>query len=490
MSWENKLELDLDSKNFDNKTKDVSDSEVVPVIPGEIDEPSNMNYAPPDPPSEESEIFSSGISTGINFKLYDKIPIKTTGEDIPEAISTFADAGLRDLLLTNIKKSHYETPTPIQKAAIPIILANRDLMGCAQTGSGKTGAYLLPIINHLLIEQKDLCIGKPMVLILSPTRELAIQIYTEALKFAYGSYLKVVILYGGTNTKHQSEKLFKGCHILICTPGRLLQFVNKGFLSFEETSVYVLDEADRMLDMGFKDSIASILNHPSTGANRQVLMFSATFPEEIQNLAKEYLKNYIFISVGIVGGACSDVDQIIIEVSRFDKRKKLLEILRQENMGTMVFVETKRSADFLAAVLSEEDIPATSIHGDRLQVQREKALNDFKSGRMKVLIATGVASRGLDIKNVEHVINYDLPSEIDEYVHRIGRTGRVGNKGKATSFFDSGKDSPIKGALSKILDDAKQVVPGFLMSSGCEEIFFDKNRSDIRTNFEAEEDWS
>lgn len=261
--------------------------------------------------------------------------------------------------------------------------------------------------------------------------------------------------------------LQKGCHILIATPGRLLDFVDKGKISFEDVKVVVLDEADRMLNLGFLSSIEKMMNHSTMPAidKRHNLMFSATFPEEIQRMAGQFLSKYIFIAVGIVGGACSDVEQKFYEITKFDKRKKLMEILESADpKGTMIFVEMKRNADFLATLLSETKIPTTSIHGDRLQREREEALRDFKSGKMKLLIATSVAARGLDIKNVEHVINYDLPSSIDEYVHRIGRTGRVGNSGKATSFYDPEEDMGIAADLKKILIQANQTVPEFLQN--------------------------
>ncbi|XP_054743116.1 ATP-dependent RNA helicase vasa isoform X3 [Anastrepha obliqua] len=421
-------------------------------------------YIPPEPTDNEDEIFSSGISSGINFSKYDNIPVRVSGENAPPPLKSFETAGLRDLIMDNVRKSGYKVPTPIQKTAIPVIMDGRDLMACAQTGSGKTAAFLLPIINGILGESCDLSIGKPQAVIVSPTRELAIQIFSEARKFALGSYLKISIVYGGTSSKHQGENIAKGCHILICTPGRLLDFVEKGFITFEETRYVVLDEADRMMDMGFKDSVNTVMNHPTMRPmeERQNLMFSATFPEEIQRLAGAFLSNYIFITIGVVGGACSDVTQEIFEVKKFQKRSKLMELLSESSDGTIVFVETKRGADFLASLLSETEFPTTSIHGDRLQRQREMALADFKSGKMKVLIATSVAARGLDIKNVKHVINYDLPSSIDEYVHRIGRTGRVGNNGRATSFFDPDQNAAMASDLVKILEGASQEVPEFL----------------------------
>lgn len=304
---------------------------------------------------------------------------------------------------------------------------------------------------------------------ISPTRELAIQIYTEACKFSNGSFIKNVLIYGGTASRHQGENVSKGCHILVATPGRLMDFVDKGFISFEDIRFVVLDEADRMLDMGFMPSVEKMMRHPtmSKDANRQTLMFSATFPEDIQVCAGNFLKNYIFLTIGIIGGACADVEQNFEKVDKFSKRKKLMEILDSADpKGTMVFVETKRNADFLASILSETSHPTTSIHGDRMQREREEALRDFKNGKMAVLIATSVAARGLDIKNVAHVINYDMPKSVDEYVHRIGRTGRVGNRGRATSFYDEEQDSAISGDLVKILTQANQPIPDFLANSG------------------------
>lgn len=420
---------------------------------------------------DESDIFGSGISSGINFSKYDNIPVKVTGENLPESIIRFEDSGLSKFLLENVTKSGYTQPTPIQKASIPVVMSGRDLMGCSQTGSGKTAAFLLPILHDLLTDSRDLNIGKPQAVIVAPTRELAIQIYNEARKFAMGSYIKLCLCYGGTSTRHQSSNVGKGCHVLVATPGRLLDFVDRTYITFDDVRYMVLDEADRMLDMGFLPAIDKIMNHSTMVAQteRHTLMFSATFPDEIQLLAGRFLqKNYVFVSVGMVGGACSDVTQSVYEVNKFNKRDKLLELLNAEDpVGTIVFVETKRMADFLASFFSETGHPTTSIHGDRLQRQREEALADFKAGRMKVLIATSVAARGLDIKNVQHVINYDMPKDIDEYVHRIGRTGRVGNKGRASSFYDPEGDSAIAESLRRILSDTAHEVPDFLGAGHC-----------------------
>ncbi|CAH1135154.1 unnamed protein product [Ceutorhynchus assimilis] len=420
----------------------------------------------------DDELFTTTITSGVNFMKLDDIKVNVSGDDVPKPVNSFAASGLRPHLLENIKKSKYMKPTPIQKYAIPIILAGRDLMGCAQTGSGKTAAFLLPMIHKILEKQdppaREGNTAMPNVVIVSPTRELTIQIYEQAKKFSFNSVVKTVVVYGGTAIHHQRNQVNAGCHILVGTPGRLIDFLQRGHISFSAIDFFVLDEADRMLDMGFLPAIEQMLSHQTMRATgeRQTLMFSATFPEEIQHLAGKFLHNYAFISVGIVGSASSDVEQNFFQVTKFDKRKKLLEMLKDCKELTMVFVETKRNADFLATLLSENEISSTSIHGDRLQSQREEALWEFKKGIRKILVATGVASRGLDIEGIQHVINYDLPKSVDEYVHRIGRTGRVGNRGKATSFYDASQDRPLAGELANILKQAGQNVPNFLSGSG------------------------
>lgn len=419
---------------------------------------------------------------GINFDKYDNIEVNVSGENVPEPMEHFEASGLRSIVLENVKKSGYTKPTPVQKHALPIIMSGRDLMACAQTGSGKTAAFAVPIINMLLERSADLVVTskycEPQVVIVSPTRELTIQIWQQIIKFAHNSILKTVVVYGGTSVVHQIDKLSSGCHILVATPGRLLDFVRRRKIRFSSMQFLVLDEADRMLDMGFLPSIEEIVDHETMVplGERQTIMFSATFPDEVQHLARRFLNNYLFLAVGIVGGACSDVEQNFYEVARYKKRDLLKEILERENdagtlSGTLVFVEMKKKADFIAVFLSENNYPTTSIHGDRLQRQREEALADFKSGRMSVLVATTVAARGLDIKNVSHVINYDLPKGIDEYVHRIGRTGRVGNRGRATSFFDPEDDAPLRGDLIRILKQTGQTVPDWLMGGNASRNF-------------------
>lgn len=265
------------------------------------------------------------IAAGINFDNFDKIDVKVSpnGEDI-SPIKTFADSGLRQYLLDNINNVGYTKPTPIQKYAIPFIMAKRDLMGCAQTGSGKTAAFILPILHRILSDEDSAPMGQPLCLILAPTRELVIQIHDEARKFAYGSWVKVALAYGGTGSNTQASRLEKGCHILVATPGRLMDYVNKGKVSFSSLKFLVLDEADRMLDMGFKGTIKEVCEHPDLDREKlQLLMFSATFPTDIQRLAATYLRNYIFFAVGIVGGASTDVKQEVIEIDSKERRNTL-----------------------------------------------------------------------------------------------------------------------------------------------------------------------
>uniref|UniRef100_A0A1L8DJ02 RNA helicase n=1 Tax=Nyssomyia neivai TaxID=330878 RepID=A0A1L8DJ02_9DIPT len=458
-----------DKANFASRTACFGCQEEKPAhLVSVTDEKPKEFYIPPELPTDENEIFSSKINQGVNFGEFQKIPVKVSGENLPTPINDFPSSGLREFLLTNVEKSGYTVPTPIQKHSIPVIMSGRDLMGCAQTGSGKTAAFLLPIINALLNDNRDLTIGQPHVLIITPTRELCIQITEQAHKFAHKSYIKVNKIYGGTATRYQGDALKGGTHILVATPGRLLDFYNRSYINFKDIRFIVLDEADRMLDMGFIDDIEKMMK--DMPQERQTLMFSATFPEDIQHLAGKYLTNYVFVAVGIIGSACTDVEQSIMEVAGRKKRDTLMDILNKnfdKNVkGVLIFLETKKGADFLASYLSETQFPTTSIHSDRMQKEREQALGDFKSGRMGIMIATSVAARGLDIPNVQHVINFDLPKSIDEYVHRIGRTGRLGNRGKATSFFDPEKDSEIGAKLVTILGQANQPIPDFLEQYG------------------------
>jgi probable ATP-dependent RNA helicase DDX4 len=432
-------------------------------------------YCPDYEANDDENIYDDNYNSGIDFEKYFNIPTKVTGKDVNKKISKFEEAGLEPKILTNIKNCKWSRPTPIQQCAIPNILKKRDIMACAQTGSGKTGAYAIPIISCLLkdgdqaeeVEDPPLC---PQALILAPTRELAQQIQRDFVKLCRGTPIKAHYIVGGHAVKHQLERIMEGCNILVATPGRLNDFVGKNKIGLDQLKFLVLDEADRMLDMGFKSVIDGMAEKIVNKDERTTLMFSATFPSSVQNLGKELLKDdYLFAAIGIVGGAASSVTQNIIaceKKEKFDKLKEILEPAKESNERTLIFVETKRQTDYIASKLCQLNYPATSIHGDRNQQCREEALRDFKKGTAPILISTNVAARGIDIPDVAHVVNFELPKEIDEYVHRIGRTGRCGHKGKATSFFDEENDTEIKEHLIKILADSEQVMPECLTDGG------------------------
>lgn len=435
---------------------------------GEKEEREPVTYEPDYEANEDENLYNDQQNSGIDFEKYFDIPTKVTGKNTPKDITSFKTAGLQDGLLENIKLCKWTKPTPIQKCAIPIILGKRDLMACAQTGSGKTGGYAIPIISALLkgghkaeeVEDGPL---KPQALIIAPTRELAQQIQKDFVKLCKNTDLKAHYVVGGHAVRAQLQKIQYGCNILVATPGRLNDFVGKNKIGLDELEFLVLDEADRMLDMGFKSVIDGMQDKMNAKEDRTNLMFSATFPKEVQELGREMLKDdYLFASVGIVGGACTSVVQTMIaceKQEKFDKLKEILEPAKENNERTLIFVETKRQTDYLASKLCQLSYPATSIHGDRGQKLREEALRDFKTAKAPILISTNVAARGIDIPDVAHVVNFELPKEVDEYVHRIGRTGRCGHKGKATSFFDEDKDSEIKDQLRTIFSDAQQPLP-------------------------------
>ncbi|KAL0451905.1 UNVERIFIED_CONTAM: DEAD-box ATP-dependent RNA helicase 52C [Sesamum latifolium] len=383
-------------------------------------------------------------------------------------------------LTDNIRRCKYVKPTPIQSYAIPVAMAGRDLMACAQTGSGKTAAFCFPIINGVMDMQTRKRfvnhsaasgIACPVALILAPTRELSCQIHEVAKKFSYQTGVKVVVAYGGASTVQQLRNLENGVDILVATPGRLVDFIERGKISLRNVKYLALDEADRMLDMGFERQVRKIVQQmemPQPGA-RQTMLFSATFPAEIQRLASDFLSNYIFLAAGKVGSSTDLIVQRVEFVPDVDKRDRLVNLLRpgttnktpSKDALTLVFVETKRAADALESWLSRKGFPSTAIHGDKIQMERERALRLFRSGRTPILVATDVAARGLDIPHVAHVINFDLPRAVDDYVHRIGRTGRAGKSGLATAFF-SEKNAPLAKALVELMQETNQAIPEWL----------------------------
>jgi ATP-dependent RNA helicase DDX3X len=411
-----------------------------------------------------------GVSSGIKFDEYDKIPVEISGEgcDDMHPIERFKDADMHPAILENIERMRYNRPTPVQKHAIPVIVSGRDLMACAQTGSGKTAAFLFPVIQRMLKDGPPQEAPSrrrrtaPVGLCMAPTRELVSQIYDEARKFTFRSGMRAVCVYGGADIRLQMRELERGCDILVATPGRLSDLIERAKVTLQLIEYLIFDEADRMLDMGFEPQIRRIVEDEDMNVNRQTIMFSATFPKEIQGLARDFLTNYIFLTVGRVGSTNENITQLMRYVEDHMKTKYLIKMLEEQTEAglTLVFVETKKRADDLEYTLRRERFPATSIHGDRTQWEREEALKQFKSGDLPILVATDVAARGLDISNVNHVINYDLPNSIDDYVHRIGRTGRAGNVGRATSYVNENARAILR-ELCQLLDEANQEIPSW-----------------------------
>ncbi|HVE78098.1 MAG TPA: DEAD/DEAH box helicase, partial [Gemmatimonadaceae bacterium] len=339
------------------------------------------------------------------------------------------ELGLLPELLEAIREAGYTTPTPIQQQAIPLALKGRDLIGLAQTGTGKTAAFTLPIVQRLLDGPR-----RTRALILTPTRELAQQVEESVVKYARTSGLGAVAVYGGVPLEPQTRKLRKGVDVVVATPGRLLDHLERQNVVFDDLEVLVLDEADRMLDMGFAPQINRIV--AEIPPYRQTLLFSATMPPEVEALARKYLRKPVVVQVGRRSQAATTVAHAVYPVPRERKSALLVELLKKPDMDSvLVFSRTKHGADKVVSDLEKAGISATAMHADKTQAQRMKALEGFKDGSIRVLVATDIAQRGLDISDITHVINYDVPQQAEDYVHRIGRTGRAGQSGDAFTFM-------------------------------------------------------
>ncbi|MBK0380556.1 DEAD/DEAH box helicase [Mucilaginibacter segetis] len=354
---------------------------------------------------------------------------------------SFENLNLIEPILRALKTEGYTNPTPIQAQAIPHILQRRDLLGCAQTGTGKTAAFAIPILQLLhqdRIQHKEQKTIK--ALILTPTRELAIQIAESFNAYGRHTGLKNLVIFGGVSQNPQTDALRRGVDILIATPGRLLDLMNQRFVHLDHIKMLVLDEADRMLDMGFVHDVKKII--AKVPAKRQTLFFSATMPKEIQHLADSILNNPAKVEVAPVSSTADTIQQSVFHVDKADKRALLQHVLKDKNIKTaLVFTRTKHGADKVVKDLTRAGITAEAIHGNKSQNARQRALTNFKNRTTRVLIATDIAARGIDIDELTHVINYELPNIPETYVHRIGRTGRAGASGIALSFCDS-EDEP------------------------------------------------
>ncbi len=344
-------------------------------------------------------------------------------------MTTFSNLGLCRPVLAALENLKYEAPTPIQNRTIPHIIAGKDVVASAETGSGKTAAYALPILECLQESE-----GFPRALVIAPTRELAVQVQEQFGIFGSNLDLKTLAVYGGTGFDAQTRSLKKGMDIVVATPGRLLDHLERGHVDLSRIEMLVLDEADRLLDMGFMPQVRRIL--AKLPKERQTLMFSATIDERVKSIASQYLNDPVIISVNTDRIEPKEIEQVVYYVNEFDKDQLLLRLLKELNMSSVVvFTKTRMRADWVFDRLKEASVDAEPIHGDITQVKREKTLRRFKQGEISVLVATDVAARGLDIPEVSHVVNYDLPGSPEDYVHRIGRTGRAGRSGVAVSFI-------------------------------------------------------
>jgi len=378
------------------------------------------------------------------------------GQDVETEGTSFDQLGLSAELMKAVRDAGYTTPTPIQAQAIPLVLKGRDVMGLAQTGTGKTAAFTLPIVDRLL--------GGPQrtrVRVLTPTRELCVQVEESVKKYAMHAPISVVSVYGGVPLDPQEKKLRAGVDIVVATPGRLIDHLERQNVVFDDLEVLVLDEADRMLDMGFAPQINRIV--ADVPSYRQTLLFSATMPPEVEALARKYLRKPVVVQVGRRSAAASTVTHAVYPVPRDRKSELLAQLLRAEKLDSvLVFTRTKHGADRVVRHLEREQIEATAMHADKTQPQRTRALEDFKSGKVRVLVATDIAQRGLDISGITHVVNYDVPQQAEDYVHRIGRTGRAAKEGDAFTFMAPDEIAMVRQIERVIGQPIPRIsVPGF-----------------------------
>jgi len=382
------------------------------------------------------------------------------GKSCPKPVRSFEEASFPDYILDEINFVGFTEPTSIQVQGWPIALSGRDMVGIAETGSGKTLAFLLPGIVHINAQPYLSKGDGPIALVLAPTRELAVQIKEECDKFGKSSKIKNTCCYGGVPKSEQARDLRDGVEIVIATPGRLIDFLDQQSTNLKRVTYLVLDEADRMLDMGFEPQVRKICSQ--IRPDRQTLMWSATWPQEVSRLANDLCRESpVHINVGSLEmKACHNIRQYVEVCSDRDKHQRLRKLMDRIMDGSkiLIFVETKRGADQLTREMRTQGWPALSIHGDKQQSERDWVLKEFKEGKNPILIATDVAARGLDVKDIKYVINYDFPTQIEDYVHRIGRTGRAGAQGSSYSFFTTDKGR-LAMDLLKILNEASQPIP-------------------------------
>ena len=371
----------------------------------------------------------------------------------------FTKFSIDESILKNLHSLHYDKATPIQRAVIPVVQANHDVMARAKTGTGKTAAFALPIINKLVIDNGEG--NQPSVLIIAPTRELVQQIYTSCCKYGLNTNVKIGVAFGGVSIKPQIKSFSVGVDIIVTTPGRLLDLVLNDHLSLKNISTLVFDEADRTLDLGFRAEVDRILKEIEN--NRQTLLFSATFDDAIYKFSNELLNEPKIITIDDKNEVSDNIEQLVYTVDSDRKRELLSYIIGSKNwQQVLVFTRTKKTADELTKEMCKDGIKSLSFHGDKSQGARDKALLEFKQGKVRALVATDVAARGIDINNLEFVVNFELPYVAEDYVHRIGRTGRAGNKGVALSLV-SPSETWLLTAIEKVIESRllQQWFPGY-----------------------------
>ena len=383
---------------------------------------------------------------------------------------TFKDLGIIEPILKALSAEGYTDPTPIQEQSIPILLRGKDLLGCAQTGTGKTAAFAIPIIQKLVMDRETDSQGRKIrALVVTPTRELAIQIGESFTAYSRFTGIRSTVIFGGIKQARQTEALKRGVDVLIATPGRLLDLMNQGYISLRDIKYAVLDEADQMLDMGFIHDIKKIIAKLPT--NRQSLFFSATMPPAIVELSKKILGDFERVTIKPQQATAEKVEQGVYFVTKKNKPDLLIHLLEKDpNDSALIFSRTKHGANKIVKQLAKADIKADAIHGNKSQNARQKALGDFKDGELKVLIATDIAARGIDVEELSLVINYDLPNVPETYVHRIGRTGRASASGIALSFCDA-EERPYLRDIQKLINQQVPVITDHpFVDDGAEEV--------------------
>lgn len=404
-----------------------------------------------------------------HVKTRKKYCILAEGENVPPPLKTFKDMKFPRCIIQCLKKKGITTPSPIQMQGIPAVLSGRDIIGIAFTGSGKTLVFTLPLVMFCVEQEKGLPFRRgegPYGLLVSPSRELAKQTFdviselSESLVLDGMPPLKTLLCIGGTSVKDQAESIKHGVHIVVATPGRLMDLLNKKIMNLDVCRYLCLDEADRMIDMGFEDDVRTIFSYFK--GQRQTLLFSATMPKKIQNFARSALVQPVTVNVGRAGAASLDIIQEVEYVKNEEKVVFLLECLQKTPPPVLIFAEKKADVDDIHEYLLLKGVEAVAIHGDKDQEERHRAVQQFRQSQKDVLVATDVASKGLDFAGVKHVINYDMPEDIENYVHRIGRTGRSGKTGVATTFINKNCDESVLLDLKHLLMEAKQKVPPVL----------------------------